>query len=190
MIAAAVKAAFKEIQQQQAQLLIQTLFSASNISWKLAELEFFFSDMSIAWRRQDIVNKKDKTYYQFVHVFTNRIRIVTVIKNTAKMHQNLNICFWKETECWWTIKLNNIIQADLMINSNNIVRWCKALKKNSKSCSIKYFKILQTFVIQLQMFELTKTLLHMLSSLFLQSNNVSKQTWNFHRFCMSESISI
>ena len=93
MIAVVVKAAFRKVQQQQAQLLIQISSSASNISWKSAELEFFFSDMLIAWKRQDIMNKKDKMYYQSVHVFMNRIKIIAVIKNTAKMCQNLDICF-------------------------------------------------------------------------------------------------
>ena len=119
MIAAAVKAAFRKVQQQ-AQSFIQTLFSASNISWKSVKLEFFFSDMSISWERQDIMNKKDKMYYQSVHAFTNRIRIVAVIKNTARVHQNFNICLQEEAECWWIIKLNNIMCADLMINSDNV----------------------------------------------------------------------
>ena len=99
MIAAAVKTAFREVQQQ-AQSLIQTSSSASNISWKSAELEFFFSDMLISWERQDIMNKKDKTYYQSVHVFTNRIRVVAAIKNTVRVCQNLNICLWEEAEHW------------------------------------------------------------------------------------------
>ena len=142
IITVTVKTAFKKVQQQ-AQLLIQAAFSASNISWKSAELEFFFSDMSIAWERQDIMNKKNKTYYQSVHVFMNRIRIVAVIKNTTRVHQNLDICFWKETEYWWIIKLNDIIHADFMINSNDIAEWCKALKKKFK---ISFSQTLQNLI--------------------------------------------
>ena len=71
-------------------------------------------------------------YYQSVYIFTNRIKIITVIKNTARIHQNFDICFWKKTKCWWIIKLNNIIYADFMINSNDVAEWCKVLKKRFK----------------------------------------------------------
>ena len=98
------------------------LLSAQNIqiSWKLSEIEFFYSDMFISWKHKNIIDRKNKIYYKSVIVFMNRFRITTSIRNAVKICQNFDICLYKETEKWWINELDKLVCAKLIVYHNNM----------------------------------------------------------------------
>ena len=113
------------------------LFSAQNVqtSWKLSEIEFFYSDMFISWEHRDIVNRKNKIYYKLIIIFINKFRITTSIKNAVKIHQNLNICLHKKIKKWWINELDELVHAELIAYHNDMKQWCKILKKHFQTSS-------------------------------------------------------
>ena len=124
---AVIKAAIENIQSIINEIISNIQFqnqllSAWNIqtSWKLLEIEFFYFNMSISWECEDVINKKDKIYYKSVIIFTNRFRIIILIKNAVKIHQNLDICLCKETEKWWINELDELLHAELIAHHNDM----------------------------------------------------------------------
>ena len=86
--------------------------------------------MSISWRRGDIVNREDKTYYRLIIIFMNRLRIAVSIRDTIKICQNLDICLHEEAEKWWINELDELVHAELIAHHNDVKQWCKILKKH------------------------------------------------------------
>ena len=98
------------------------LFSTQNVQtlWKLSEIEFFYSDMSISWEHKNIIDKENKIYYKLIIIFTNRFKIIASTKNTVKICQNLDICLHEKTEKWWINKLDKLIHAEFIAHHNDM----------------------------------------------------------------------
>ena len=66
--------------------------------WKSLKIRFFYSDMSMSWEWDDIVNKENKIYYQSVIIFISWLRVAAAICDLTKICQNLNTCLCEKTE--------------------------------------------------------------------------------------------
>ena len=77
--------------------------------------------------------KDDKNvYYRNVHLFCERIRNLTVIKNEELIRANLSICLFDYALIWYTSKLKALNRADLR-NLSFENDWIKKLKLRFKS---------------------------------------------------------
>ena len=101
--------------------------------WKSLKIGFFYSDMLMSWKWDDIVNKENKIYYQSVTVFISWLRVAAATHDSTKIHQNLNTCLYEKAEWWWTHELDKIIHADLIAHHHDVEQWCKILEKRFKT---------------------------------------------------------
>ena len=88
--------------------------------WKLSEIGFFYLNILMSWKWDDIVNKENKIYYQSVIIFISQLKITTATHDLTKIHQNLNTCFHEKAEQWWIHELDKIIHADLIAHHHDV----------------------------------------------------------------------
>ena len=87
----------------------------------------------------DVVEKDGKNYYRDVYIFTNRLRVVVLTRDAAKIRQNLDICLRGEAEQWWNIEVDEVICIGLIHHLNGVEQWCQALEKRFKTSSSEAF---------------------------------------------------
>ena len=132
-IQSTIQVTIDNIQQQVSMKISSQHYIQIITQWKSLKIRFFYSDMSMSWRWDDIVNKENKIYYQSVIVFISWLRVAAATCNSAKIHQNLNTCFHAKAEQWWTHKLDKVICPDLIAHHHDVEQWCKALEKRFKT---------------------------------------------------------
>lgn len=64
--------------------------------WKPHNMSIFWSNISVSYRDENVIDDRKKWYYCNVHFFIIRIKIAAAIRDTSVLKQNLNLCLKEE----------------------------------------------------------------------------------------------
>ena len=99
-------------------------------SWKLNDVDIFWSNISVSYSTENVVDDDEKKwYYCNVHFFVIRIRVTAVTRDTSIMRQNLELCLKEKAQNWWTNQVLHVIWVSIMTDNNSVEKWVKVLER-------------------------------------------------------------